>query len=124
MQRRDFLQTSGLLALGAVAPLTLASGCNEQRRLDDIGIQLYTLRNELAEDLAGTLRRVADIGYTYVEGFGYNEGTILGLSPAEFKQRLDEAGLRPQINGYGCEFHDCVISALPLDVGQYASPKR
>lgn len=34
-------------------------------------IQLYTLRNAVQEDLAGTIRRVAEIGFTQVEPYNF-----------------------------------------------------
>ncbi|WP_258804429.1 sugar phosphate isomerase/epimerase family protein [Pseudarthrobacter sp. NS4] len=34
-------------------------------------IQLYTLRNEIQEDLAGTIRKVAEIGFTQVEPYDF-----------------------------------------------------
>jgi sugar phosphate isomerase/epimerase len=36
-----------------------------------LSVQLYTVRDALAADLPGTLRRVADIGFTNVELFGF-----------------------------------------------------
>lgn len=38
---------------------------------DKIGIQLYTLRNEINSDLKGTIRAVADAGYKQVEPYGF-----------------------------------------------------
>ena len=35
-----------------------------------VGIQLYSLRDELAKDMDGTLKRVKDMGYDYVEFAG------------------------------------------------------
>lgn len=37
----------------------------------DLSIQLYTLREHIAEDLPSTLERVADIGYTQVEPYSF-----------------------------------------------------
>jgi sugar phosphate isomerase/epimerase len=51
---------------------------------------MYTLRNEAAQDFAGTLRQVAEIGYAGVECAG-----TCGLSAAEPRRHLDELGLRP-----------------------------
>ena len=34
-------------------------------------LQLYTLRNAIAEDLPGTIKRVADIGFTQVEPYNF-----------------------------------------------------
>ena len=40
---------------------------NDSQYVKEIGLQLYTLRNELAEDVPGTLKAVADAGYYQVE---------------------------------------------------------
>jgi len=53
-----------------------------------IGIQLYTLRNETAQDFKGTLRQVAALGYEGVEFAGYG-----GLAPQELKELLGELKL-------------------------------
>ncbi len=55
-----------------------------------IGLQLYTVRDELAQDYRGTLRRVAAIGYAGVELAGPN-----GLEAAELRDLLAELNLRP-----------------------------
>jgi len=54
-----------------------------------IGLQMYTLRNETANDFLGTLRRVAEIGYEGVELAGYG-----GLGASELRAELDKLGLR------------------------------
>ena len=88
--RRDFLRTLSGAALGA-----LASRCGSEstasgaRRLDRIGLQLYTVRSRMATDFQGTLDRVAEIGYREVEFAGYFEH-----DPAEVKSALANAGLK------------------------------
>lgn len=57
-------------------------------RHDRIGVQLYTLRVHTADDMEGTLRRVAEIGYTAVEFAGYGDST-----PARIRSVLDELGM-------------------------------
>src|SRR5690348_9676668 len=56
---------------------------------DQISVQLYTLRNQLAIDLDGTLAELAEIGYTRIEHAGF-----VGRTAAEFRAALDRAGLR------------------------------
>ncbi|MDR3139313.1 MAG: sugar phosphate isomerase/epimerase [Treponema sp.] len=51
-------------------------------------LQLYNLREELAQDFEGTLQKTAEIGYKYVELAG-----LYGKTPGEFKAGLDKAGL-------------------------------
>ncbi|MBP1989112.1 sugar phosphate isomerase/epimerase family protein [Paenibacillus eucommiae] len=53
-----------------------------------IGVQLYTLRDEMAADMEGTLRKVAGIGYKGLEFAGY-----FGREAEALKLLLDELGL-------------------------------
>jgi sugar phosphate isomerase/epimerase len=55
---------------------------------NQISIQLFTLRDQLAIDLEGTLQALADIGYRRVEHAGF-----VGRTVTEFKAALDAAGL-------------------------------
>jgi sugar phosphate isomerase/epimerase len=53
-----------------------------------VGLQVYTVRNELAQDFVGTLRKVAEIGYEGVE-----VGPPPGMSARELRSLLDDLGL-------------------------------
>ena len=55
---------------------------------DQISIQLFTLRDQLAIDLEGTLAALAAIGYTRVEHAGF-----VGRTVEEFKAALDADGI-------------------------------
>jgi sugar phosphate isomerase/epimerase len=75
-----------------------ASGCGAsptpRRRLDRIGLQLYTVRKQMEVDLPGTLARVAAIGYKEVE-FA-NEAHLppyFGKPPVEIRDILAGNGL-------------------------------
>ena len=71
IQRRDFLQMTSLGTLGsAIIPSFFFTGCTDNKstmKLPTIALQLYTLRNEIEKDIAGTLKRVAELGYKNVE---------------------------------------------------------
>ena len=54
-----------------------------------IALQLYTVRDQTARDFAGTLRRVADLGYPAVEFAGYG-----ALSSRQLAALLAAVGLR------------------------------
>lgn len=56
---------------------------------DQIGLQLYTLREEMKADFLGTLGKVAQAGYRAVEFAGYG-----GLEVAPLRLKLDEMGLK------------------------------
>ncbi len=109
--RRNFIRSAGLVAAGslflpyACTPKktgdgegdTLATGTEEPMVTEsdkNIGLQLYTLRNEIQNDgLEATLEKVAGIGYKWMEGFGYENGMILGKSPQEFGQIITGLGM-------------------------------
>jgi sugar phosphate isomerase/epimerase len=55
-----------------------------------IGVQLYTVRDLTAKDFPGTVKKVAELGYRYVELAGY--GNL--KTAQEVKKALDDAGLK------------------------------
>ncbi len=102
MNRRTFIKSSTAATLGGFY-LVNAAGCGEGeerpmeetaealatgRALERIGVQLYTVRSLMENDVAGTLEQVAAIGYDEVEFAGYFEH-----SPAEIRGLLDQFGL-------------------------------
>ena len=73
MKRRTFIQSTAVVATMAIArknPLIAAIDADSTYR-KNIGIQLYTLRNELAKDTTATILQVAADGYKQVEPFGF-----------------------------------------------------
>jgi len=60
----------------------------EEKRIP-VGIQLYSLRTIIPEDVPGSLQKLADMGYEGVEFAGY-----YGLGGAELRKMLDDCGLR------------------------------
>lgn len=102
--RRDFIIQSGLLAGGAmVLPACgSGSGTQEEKKLPEqvvlkakwnVGLQLYTLRNEIQQDLQGTLSYVAELGYNEVELFGYRDGQYFGKPANEVHQMVKDLGM-------------------------------
>ena len=90
MKRRDFLKTSS--ALAATSFLSYSPLIADTEKL--IGLQLYTVRKEINEDLIGTLKKVAEIGYKSIELAGYRNGQFYGMTPKEFKNITDDLGLK------------------------------
>ncbi len=89
--RRKFLKTTTAVAAGSMV-LPMVS-CSKQGTV--IGIQLYTVRDKINQDLDGTLQRLADIGYNSAEAAGYNlsDGTFYGMAPKAFGDKLKELGM-------------------------------
>ena len=65
-----------------------------------VGIQLYMVNADLTKDPAGTLKKLAEIGYSEVETAGLGK-----LSAAQFRDLIRDAGLRvPSAHlGFGTE---------------------
>src|SRR6186713_3178582 len=81
--RRIFMQQAGLIAAGLmVNPSDIFSRGNANT-VRKIGIQLYTLRDQLGKDVKGTIEKVAHTGYTHVETYygykGLNRQTNSGV---------------------------------------------
>lgn len=74
-----------------------------------IGVQFYTLRDycKTPEELAASLKRVADIGYTTVQISGVCE-----FEPEWLKKELDKNGLECAITHWGYD----EVKDKPLEV--------
>jgi sugar phosphate isomerase/epimerase len=86
--RREFMATTASVAAAAV--LTKGGGAAADPLKMPIGLQLYTVGDDLKKDLDGTLRTIAAIGYREVETAGLPDGH----SAAELRAALDKAGLK------------------------------
>lgn len=93
MDRRAFLGAAATVGLGltgrsAFAGPHGAGPASGPRIPESLGVQLYTLRDRMADDVAGTLAAVAEVGYGEVEFAG-----LFGHSPAEVAAMLSDVGL-------------------------------
>ncbi|MGM9475360.1 sugar phosphate isomerase/epimerase family protein [Pedobacter sp. GSP4] len=67
-----------------------------------VGLQLYSLRDELPKDVKGTIAKVAKAGFKEVETYGFSiKDQFWGLTPADFKKLLDDNGLKAPSGHYG-----------------------
>jgi sugar phosphate isomerase/epimerase len=88
LTRRNFIQS-------AFASLAYSTIFSRERELHaspfglPIGLQLYSVRELLPKDYAGTLKQIAGLGYGEVEAAGYFNHSVV-----EVKQALHDAGLR------------------------------
>jgi Sugar phosphate isomerases/epimerases len=88
-----FLAKQGLILFSSLSMGFLAISCKAQDNFG--GLALYTVRDNMGEDAKGTLNKVAEAGYAYVEAAGYNEGKFYGMEPVAFKSYLESKGLKP-----------------------------
>ncbi len=95
--RRTFIK-SGAMAVVA-ASFMPAPAFSSSRAKGIIGLQLYSIREDMTKDPLGSLKKVSKMGYEYVEHANYVNRKFYGYSPAEFKKVLDNLGLK-MISGH------------------------
>lgn len=90
--RREFAM--GLAAVGLTSRLFAAG----HRPKLDVGLELYSLREDMKRDVPGTLARIRQMGFRQVE-----VPSFYGLSAPEFRRALDKAGLKATslVSSYG-----------------------
>jgi len=87
IERREFVKTLAAAGVAIAVPHARRT-THDARRLDKVGLQLYTVRDQMKADFEGTLAHVAEIGYKEVEFAGYFDHT-----PADVRAILDRHGL-------------------------------
>lgn len=91
LNRRTFLRQVACSTAGAAAgALALNSMTTpaQAAKLSKIGVQLYTVRSEMAKDFDGSLKKIAELGFKEVEFAGYYNRT-----PQQIKTLLGQLGL-------------------------------
>ena len=84
MSRRLFLALAGTAPLGFARPT---------RQTIPVGLELYSVRDELGKDLMGTVRAVAKMGYALVEFYSPYYDWTPGYAK-EVRKLLDDLGIR------------------------------
>ena len=113
--RRNFLKVTAAGALGVV--VLSHNSCKNAGKpepkslLTDpksfgIGLQLYTIRDAMVADVQGSLKKVSDLGYKYLELADYSNGKFYGYEPVEFKKLVSDLGMEvlsshTQVEGAG-----------------------
>jgi len=87
--RRSFIKSSSLLTAGALFKPAFFKPAKQY-----VGLQLYTIRDAMQSDPAGTLAKVAKIGYNALEGATYTGSEqFYGMDAAAFSKLLKQNGL-------------------------------
>ncbi|WEK70140.1 MAG: sugar phosphate isomerase/epimerase [Candidatus Chryseobacterium colombiense] len=89
MQRKRFIQLSALGFLGLYS--CGVSKLNMSKK--SLAIQLYTVRDFISNDMEKTFEKLAALGFTEFEIYGY-DGTFFGKTAVEFKKILSDNGLK------------------------------
>ncbi len=74
----------------AIVPGLACSGRNNERV---VALQLYSVRDAMKNDPQGTLKGLAEMGYTHVEHANYVDHKFYGWTAEEFKKVLNDLGI-------------------------------
>lgn len=97
--RRSFVKSGAMIALGAaIFPRSAFSAAKNDKKAM-VGLQLYSVRDDMMKDPVGTLTQLAKMGYVYVEHANYVKEKFYGFSAPEFRKVLDGLGLK-MISGH------------------------
>ena len=105
--RRNFIKNSSYLAAGS---LVLPFGCTPKKqetaetiteevvasapKHKSMGVQVWSVREPLAQDFRGSIKKLADIGFQYVEGYGLGvDGKMLEMDPSEYSRIVTDSGM-------------------------------
>ncbi|MFP4060733.1 MAG: sugar phosphate isomerase/epimerase family protein, partial [Bacteroidales bacterium] len=80
--------------------------CTSPKPAKDIGVQLWSVRHAMNPNPDSTLKVISEMGYTFIEAAGYDDGKFYGMEPAEFKALLEENGLVMLSSHTGSHFPD------------------
>lgn len=70
------------------------TGCAPAPKEKFIGLQLYSLRDDIKKDVPGTVAKVGEMGYKFVEAAGYGNKQFYGMDPVAFKELCETNGLQ------------------------------
>ena len=93
LSRRKFI-VKGSLSLAGTMFFSNNIFANKNAKKITLGIQLYSVRDDMKKDPLGTLKQLAAMGYRNVEHANYTGRKFYGHSASEFKKVLNGLGLQ------------------------------
>jgi sugar phosphate isomerase/epimerase len=93
LSRRKFL-VNGSLTLAGTLFLSKPIFANEKAKNTILGLQLYSVRDDMKRDPLGTLKKLSAMGYKNVEHANYIDRKFYGYTATEFKKVLDDLGFK------------------------------
>ena len=95
MNRREFINKSAaLLAVGSIAGSEVFAADAAKANKGRIGIQLYSVRNDLPKDFEGTLKKISAMGYSLVETYGLNGDKFFNYTTKDLRTLLKDMGMK------------------------------
>ena len=92
--RRKFLKNSGAAALAAMILSDKATASFfGNKAIRPVGLQLFTFFSEIDNDVEGTLKKIAAIGYKEIESAFSKKGGFYGMKPKELAKLVSDVGM-------------------------------
>ena len=91
--RRVFIKNTALVVAGS----TLLSNdlfASSPKKIERVGVQLYSVRDAMSKDPSGSLKKLSDMGYLHVEHANYVNRKFYGYTAKEFKKLLGDLALQ------------------------------
>lgn len=93
--RRHFIRATGTVLLGSAFAASRASAFFAPvSPSHPVGLQLFTLFPNMDDDVEGSLKKVAEIGFTEIESAYSKKPGFYGMKSAEFKSFLESLGMK------------------------------
>ena len=84
-----------VLAIGVILfVISMMMNCYAQSAKKEIGLQLWSVREDMKKDATATIAALGKMGYSFVEAAGYADGLFYGMKPVVFRQLLNDHGLQ------------------------------
>src|SRR5690242_15348196 len=90
--RKDFLKKTGAAALGSMLLSEKLMAAFAEKTYP-VGLQLFTFFMQIDDDVAGTLKKIAGIGYKEIESAFSKKGGYYGMKPKEFSKLVSDMGM-------------------------------
>ena len=134
--RRNFIKNSSYLAAGS---LILPLGCTSKKpetaqtiteevvasapKHKSMGVQVYSVRDALKEDFSGSIKKLADIGFQYIEGYGLGvDGKMLEMDPVEYNRIVTDTGM--EMVSTHCSYFQAADAEMMRDAALSAGIKH
>jgi len=91
--KTNFIKPLVFIALTAIIIGGLSQSSFAKKK-KDIGLQMYSLRDDLKKDVKGTIEKMGKIGYTSMEAASFDNGKFYGMEPEVFKALLETNGMK------------------------------
>lgn len=82
-----------ILMASLMIPVLSFNACQKQAPEKYIGLQLWSVREVMNTDPAGTLEALGNMGYAFVEAAGYSDGKFYGMEPQAFRDLVEANGM-------------------------------